>query len=97
MCANIGVIVGPLIGGITSDPAANYPDLFGGIRWLEKFPYSPPNLLSAIFLCSALLLVFFGLEEVSTCHSNTLIIADDFRLTTLFETEMTLGYKLVVE
>jgi MFS family permease len=66
MCANIGVIVGPLLGGLTSDPVANYPGLFGGIRWLEKFPYSPPNLLSAIFLFSAVLTVFFGLEEVST-------------------------------
>jgi MFS family permease len=65
MCANVGIIVGPLIGGITSDPAANYPDLFGGIRWLERFPYALPNIISALFLCSALLLVFFGLEEVN--------------------------------
>lgn len=73
MCANIGVIVGPLIGGITSDPAANYPDLFVGSRWLETFPYSPPNLLSAIFLCSALLTVFFGLEEVSRIIINMIL------------------------
>jgi MFS family permease len=64
MCANIGVIIGPVLGGLTSDPAANYPHLFGGIKWLEEFPYSPPNLLSAIFLGSAALAVFFGLEEV---------------------------------
>ena len=65
MCANIGVIIGPMLGGLTSDPVANYPSLFGGIKWLEKFPYSPPNLLSAMFLCFAVLAVFFGLEEVS--------------------------------
>ena len=64
MTANIGVIIGPILGGITSDPAANYPNLFGGITWLERFPFSPPNLLSAIFLSSAALAVFFGLEEV---------------------------------
>jgi hypothetical protein len=64
MCANIGVIIGPILGGLTSDPAANYPNLFGGIAWLEKFPYSPPNLLSAIFLWVAVLSVFLGLEEV---------------------------------
>lgn len=69
MCANIGVIIGPLLGGITSDPAANYPDLFGGVRWLERFPYSPPNLLSAVFLFSASLTVFFGLEEVNDIKS----------------------------
>lgn len=66
MCANIGVIIGPMLGGLTSDPVGNYPNLFGGIRWLEKFPYSPPNLLSAMFLWFAVLAVFFGLEEVST-------------------------------
>jgi hypothetical protein len=64
MCANIGVIIGPMLGGLTSDPAANYPSLFGGVKWLEKFPYSPPNLLSALFLFTAVLAVFFGLEEV---------------------------------
>jgi len=65
MCANIGVIIGPVIGGLTSDPVANYPGLFRGVKWLEKFPYSPPNLLSALFLWIAVLAVFFGLEEVS--------------------------------
>jgi hypothetical protein len=64
MCANIGVIIGPMLGGLTSDPVANYPGLFGGIAWLERFPYSLPNLISAVFLCCAALGVFFGLEEV---------------------------------
>jgi hypothetical protein len=65
MCANIGTIIGPILGGITSDPAAQYPSLFEGIAFLEKYPYAPPNILSAIFLMSASLAVFFGLEEVS--------------------------------
>jgi hypothetical protein len=65
MVANIGVIVGPMIGGITSDPAGNFPNLFGGIAWLEKFPYALPNLISAVFLTFASFAVFFGLEEVS--------------------------------
>ena len=64
MCANVGNLIGPFLGGILSDPAGTYPDLFGGNKWLEKYPYAPPNLLSAIFLMSAALTVFFGLEEV---------------------------------
>jgi hypothetical protein len=64
MCANIGVIIGPMIGGLTSDPAANYPSLFGGIEWMKRFPYALPNLISAVFLTSAALSIFFGLEEV---------------------------------
>ena len=66
MCANIGVIIGPMIGGLTSDPASSYPNLFGGIAWLEKFPYAPPQIISAGILCSAAFAVFFGLEEVSS-------------------------------
>jgi MFS family permease len=63
MVANIGTVIGPILGGLTSDLAANYPGLFGGIPWLERFPYAPPNLLSAFFLALAALAVFFGLEE----------------------------------
>ncbi len=70
MCANVGVIVGPMLGGLTSDPAANFPGLFGGNRFLEKFPYSPPNLISAFFLAAAACAVFFGLEEVKCCKSR---------------------------
>lgn len=70
MCANIGVIIGPMMGGLTSDPAANYPSLFGGIAWLEKFPYSPPNLISALFLACAACAIYFGLEEVSGLNQS---------------------------
>jgi hypothetical protein len=74
MCANIGVIIGPMIGGLTSDPVSTYPSLFGGITWLEKYPYSPPQVFSAMFLGCAALAVFFGLEEVSsTSVINSLI------------------------
>ncbi|RFU28533.1 hypothetical protein B7463_g7809, partial [Scytalidium lignicola] len=71
MCANIGTIIGPILGGLMADPAANYPSLFGGIKFLEDYPYAPPNLLSACFLCSAALAVFFGLEETLESLSNT--------------------------
>jgi len=63
MTGNIGTIIGPIIGGLLADPAANYPSLFGGIAWLEKYPYAAPNLVSAFFLFLALLAVIFGLDE----------------------------------
>ena len=65
MCANIGTIIGPMLGGFTSDPVSQYPGIFGGIRWLEKFPYAAPNVISACFLASAACAIFFGLEEAS--------------------------------
>jgi hypothetical protein len=65
MTANIGVIIGPMLGGLTSDPVAAYPGLFGGIKWLETYPYSPPNILSAMILAAASLSVWLGMDEVS--------------------------------
>ncbi|KAI9048534.1 hypothetical protein LZ554_007367 [Drepanopeziza brunnea f. sp. 'monogermtubi'] len=70
MVANIGSIIGPIMGGITSDPVANYPAWFGENRFLEKFPYSPPNLLSAMYLCCAALAVIFGLEETHEAYAH---------------------------
>jgi MFS family permease len=64
MCFNIGVIIGPVLGGLLADPAGSYPDMFGGIGWLLKFPYAPPNILSACILFVAAIGIFLGLEEV---------------------------------
>jgi len=64
MCFNIGSIIGPLLGGVLADPANTYPDTFGGISWLVKYPYALPNLVSAAFMLWSASLVFFGLEEV---------------------------------
>jgi MFS family permease len=66
MCFNIGVIIGPILGGLLADPAGSYPDMFGEIGWLLKFPYAPPNILSACFLLTAAIGVFLGLEEVES-------------------------------
>lgn len=64
MCFNIGVIIGPILGGLMADPAGSYPSLFGDVAFFKKYPYAPPNILSAIFLFSATLGIFFGLSEV---------------------------------
>jgi hypothetical protein len=59
MTFNIGVIVGPLLGGWLADPAGSYPSIFGpggsiggkeGVRWLMEFPYALPNVINACFL-----------------------------------------------
>ena len=64
MCFNIGVIVGPIMGGLLADPAGNYPSLFGDIAWMKKYPYALPNLVNAVILFAALTGIFFGLNEV---------------------------------
>ncbi|KAK4229401.1 major facilitator superfamily domain-containing protein [Podospora fimiseda] len=63
MTFNIGSIIGPVLGGILSDPAGSYPELFGHIMFFQRFPYATPNILSAFFLFCAILNVWLTLEE----------------------------------
>jgi MFS family permease len=73
MTFNVGVIIGPILGGILSDPVNSYPWLFGpgsffggqdGVWWMKNWPYALPNLVSAIFLTISFTAVFLGLDEV---------------------------------
>ncbi|KAK7545907.1 MFS transporter [Phyllosticta citricarpa] len=72
MTFNVGVIIGPLLGGILADPVGTYPWLFGpgswlggedGVGWMRRWPYALPNLVSAAFLFSAACAIYFGMEE----------------------------------
>ena len=74
MCFNIGVIIGPILGGSLADPVRSFPWLFGpgsvlggksGVWWMEHWPYALPNLLSGIFIFISFVAVLLGLEEVS--------------------------------
>ena len=74
MCFNVGVIIGPVLGGVLADPEGTYPDVFGpgtalggadGVWWMKRWPYALPNMLSAIFLLCSATGVILGLEEVS--------------------------------
>jgi hypothetical protein len=64
MCFNVGSIIGPLLGGVLADPAKSYPDLFGNVQWMVRFPYALPNLVNGCFLLYSASLVLFGLDEV---------------------------------
>ena len=68
MTFNIGVIIGPILGGVMADPAGSYPDVFGNVEFLKKFPYAAPNLLSALILFTAWMGIWLGLEEVICLH-----------------------------
>lgn len=63
MTFNVGIIIGPVIGGILADPAGSYPSLFGNMEFFKRFPYATPNLLSAFFLFAAMVAVWLFLEE----------------------------------
>ncbi|TKA39835.1 hypothetical protein B0A55_13497, partial [Friedmanniomyces simplex] len=65
MTFNIGVIVGPLLGGLLADPVGSYPGLFveNYTGWMGRWPYALPNVVNAGFLGCSALGVVFGLEE----------------------------------
>ncbi|KAL1964590.1 hypothetical protein VTN77DRAFT_6764 [Rasamsonia byssochlamydoides] len=72
MCFNIGVIIGPVLGGILADPVNSYPGLFGpgsflggkdGVWWMRHWPFALPNLVSAVFIFASFMAVFLGLDE----------------------------------
>lgn len=74
MCFNVGIVIGPILGGVLADPVKSYPAVFGpgsfmggkdGVWWMRMWPYALPNILSALVIFSAALAVFLGLEEVS--------------------------------
>jgi MFS family permease len=45
----IGSIFGPAFGGALARPAEKFPRLFGGSKFLKKYPFALPNLVAACF------------------------------------------------
>ncbi|KAK9727657.1 hypothetical protein K7432_001641 [Basidiobolus ranarum] len=59
----VGSVVGPLLGGLLSEPASQYPSIFGGNEFLIRYPYFLPCAIGA---CISLAGSIFGaiyLEE----------------------------------
>ncbi|KIV94343.1 hypothetical protein PV10_02117 [Exophiala mesophila] len=72
MCFNIGVVIGPILGGFLADPINSFPTVFGpgssiggkeGVRWMTAFPYALPSVVNAIFISTSAIFVVFGLDE----------------------------------
>ncbi|UKZ77096.1 hypothetical protein TrVFT333_004814 [Trichoderma virens FT-333] len=60
---NIGIFIGPLIGGALADPVDQFPGLFGGIRLLEEYPYLLPGVILTFFNVISVVLCILYLEE----------------------------------
>lgn len=60
---NLGIFVGPLVGGALADPVTQYPSVFGGIQFFEDYPYALTSfVVGAICLTGAITSALF-LEE----------------------------------
>ncbi|KAG7095845.1 hypothetical protein E1B28_006540 [Marasmius oreades] len=59
----IGVTLGPAIGGLLSEPASNWPRLFGGVGLFVDYPYFLPCLVPGVYALVVFFSCWFGLKE----------------------------------
>lgn len=60
---NLGIFVGPLIGGALADPAQQYKRAFGGIAFFENYPYALPSLATGFMALVGAITTIFYVEE----------------------------------
>jgi MFS family permease len=60
---NLGLFLGPLMGGALANPATQYPGIFGGIRFFEDYPYALSSLVVAMVGATAALSSALFVEE----------------------------------
>ncbi|KAK6607149.1 major facilitator superfamily transporter [Botrytis cinerea] len=63
VAGNLGILFGPMIGGAMSEPAKQYPSLFGGVKFFEEFPFALPTICTGLFALSSTLVATFYIKE----------------------------------
>ena len=64
---NIGIFLGPVIGGMLADPAEQFPSLFEGVPFFVNYPYALPGfVVGAISATGALTSALFLEETLQT-------------------------------
>lgn len=53
-----------MLGGTFSNPAENYPSIFGGIKFFEEYPYALPTFVTGAIGVSAIFTSAFFIKEV---------------------------------
>ena len=48
VAGNLGIFIGPLIGGSLSNPADQYPSVFGQVHLFKEFPYALPTFATGV-------------------------------------------------
>ncbi|KAG5995277.1 hypothetical protein E4U43_003050 [Claviceps pusilla] len=67
---SLGSVVGPAFGGFFADPVRQFPGLFGGMWFFEKFPYALPNFIATFFFLISVTSAMFFLEETLASKRN---------------------------
>ncbi|KAG6849613.1 hypothetical protein H0H93_006896 [Arthromyces matolae] len=58
-----GTTIAPIIGGLLSQPATRWPDLFGKIPFFQQYPYLLPCAVAALISVLTAVCGFMGLKE----------------------------------
>ncbi|KAL7792439.1 major facilitator superfamily domain-containing protein [Trichoderma ceciliae] len=84
---NVGIFLGPIIGGALADPTEQFPGLFGGIRLLEEYPYILAGVAITLINIISIVLSMVYLEETlepeTAYSSSSAATARPHRLSTL--------------
>ncbi|KAK5077067.1 hypothetical protein LTR64_005453 [Lithohypha guttulata] len=67
---NLGILFGPLIGGVLANPAKQYRGTFKGVRFFEEYPYALATLATGTIALVAAVVTFFFVEETLPSSSR---------------------------
>ncbi|ROW02041.1 hypothetical protein VPNG_07695 [Cytospora leucostoma] len=60
---NIGLFIGPLLGGLLADPAHQYPGAFGNVKFFNDYPYALASFVVGLISLVAVFTSAFFVEE----------------------------------
>ena len=60
---NVGIFLGPVIGGALADPTVQYPKVFKGVHFFEHYPYALAGFAAGAFSLAAAIMCAFFVEE----------------------------------
>jgi MFS family permease len=60
---NLGMFLGPVVGGALASPATQYPSLFSGMEFFEQHPYALPGLATGVISLTGALTMALFLKE----------------------------------
>ena len=60
---NLGIFLGPLLGGVLADPAREFPRVFGKLDFFVQYPYALPTFVAAVYGVSASAVCLLFLNE----------------------------------
>ncbi|VUC20649.1 unnamed protein product [Clonostachys rosea] len=60
---NIGLVLGPILGGVLANPVKQYPNIFKGIEFFEKYPYALPGFITGGICATGVVVCGLYLKE----------------------------------